>query len=155
MRLAPLLEIQFRYSEFTWVGPIEGSLGKEHIAWGLADGSVSGERVRGTHKACNHPRRRGDNVNLPDVHGLISTEDGSTIYYEIRGFGLPHAGTRLFFGTLAFRTASERYAWLNTTVAVGRGVFVSDDQGRDVAPFRVYEVLLDEQEKEVADGSAD
>lgn len=58
----------------------------------LRQGEISGHRLRGTYRACNHPYRRSDNINEPDVHGMIATEDGALVYYAIRGYGVLEPG---------------------------------------------------------------
>lgn len=141
MKLAPLLELTFTYSVLEEAGPIVGEAGTESQLWALAEGAVRGDRINGKHRSCNHPRRRADNVNVPDVHGLIETDDGAKIYYQYRGYGLVHQGTRGTIGSAWFRTGDPRYDWLNTVIAAGEGVFHDGS-----APIRLYECIAGWQE---------
>jgi hypothetical protein len=141
MKLVPLFEMSAKYTESTLVGPLAGG---ESMIWALREGTITGERVRGTHRACNHPRRRADDVNVPDVHGVITTDDGALIYYEMHGYGLPDpAAVRRVTGTSTYRTASERYAWLNTVVGAFEGHYVQDPAGGVIGRFRVHECVND------------
>lgn len=142
MKLLPLFEMEFRYTLWEEVGAIVGETGSETQAFGLAEGAVSGERVSGSHRSCNHPRRRTDNVNVPDAHGIITTGDGAKIYYELAGYGIATGDTRRHIGSTRFRTGDERYAWLNTVVAVEGGIFTV---GTMTAPLRFYECVPEEQ----------
>jgi hypothetical protein len=139
MKLVPLFELEFAYTVWEEVGAIVGETGSETQAWGLAEGAVRGERVSGSHRSCNHPRRRTDNVNVPDVHGIIATDDGAKIYYHLDGYGIATHGTRRTIGSARFRTGDARYAWLNTVVAVDEGLFTAM-----TAPIRFYECVAEE-----------
>lgn len=44
----------------------------------LAEGRCSGNLV-GRFRAANHPLRRADGTFLPDLQGIVDTEDGATI----------------------------------------------------------------------------
>lgn len=143
MRLEPLFEMRVERSQAVRVGPLVGPEGAEWIFWGTGEGSVNGGLITGTLQACNHPRHRPDNVNLPDVHGVITTPADETIYFEMHGFGLPGAGKRPVVGEMTFRTASERLARLNTAVAVLDG-HVEEGAG-GTALYQVYECVPDNQ----------
>lgn len=141
MRLVPLFEMTHRYTEVTWVGPLPGG---DSVAWALREGAVEGERIRGTHRAFNRPRRRADEVSEPHAVGLIRTHDGIAIEYEIRGYGVPAAPgdpLRRVVGAVTFRVADERYAWLNTTLALLEGRYEREADGNAVGRFRVYECV--------------
>jgi hypothetical protein len=43
--------------------------------------------VTGRFRGANHPRRRGDGTFLPDFQGVITTDDGATIFFDYRGYG--------------------------------------------------------------------
>ena len=139
MRLVPLFELDFGYTAWEEVGAIAGETGTETQGWGLAEGAVRGDRVRGAHRSCNHPRRRTDNVNTPDAHGMITTGDGAKIYFHMQGYGIAYQGTRRTIGSARFRTGDQRYAWLNTAVATFEGVFRGG-----AAPIRFYECVADD-----------
>ena len=67
---------------FVLVTPYEGG---EGTGYGEGDGTATGERVRGTVRWSNHPHARSDGTMLPDAHGVIRTEDGADITFELRG----------------------------------------------------------------------
>lgn len=140
MKVTPMFDMTFRYTELTMVNPIKGEKGSEGKFWGLAEGEVVGERIRGKFKCCNHPRHRPDNVNVPDVHGVISTDDGETVYFEMHGYGIAHEGRRAVRTTMTFRTASERYAWLNTAIAAQEGAF-RKGAGPLIADLKTFELV--------------
>jgi len=67
----------------------------------------------------NHPRvRRSDDVYLPDFQGVIETDDGARIGFDLRGYGRPRDGEREIVGTIAHVTADERYERLNSAQCV-------------------------------------
>jgi hypothetical protein len=141
MKLVPLFEMSAKYTESTFVGPLAGG---EGMIWALRQGTVAGPRIRGSHRACNHPRRRADDVNVPDVHGVITTDDGALIYYEIHGYGVRDgAAGRRVTASSTYRTGAEKYAWLNTVIGAVEGHYLPDPEGGMVGRFRVYECIND------------
>lgn len=147
MKLAPLFEMTVRYTEIHWSEPLNGEGGHESIAWALREGRIEGARLRGTYKACNHPYRRADNVNVPDVHGMITTEDRALVYYELHAYGLldPGKDTRRVVGSITFRTGAPAYAWLNSCFATVEGAYERDAQGALVGTFHAYECVTEVQ----------
>lgn len=143
MRLEPLFSMSVRYTHRTYIGPIAGRDGSEGILWALREGAVDGDRIRGTYRACNHPRRRTDDVNVPDVHGVITTDDGADVYFELHGLGVPEPGQpgRRVTGSATYRTAAPRYSWLNTVVSAVEGLYKQEPDGTLVGDFRVYECV--------------
>ena len=145
MKLAPLFDMTVRYTKIQWAEPLNGPGGHEGQAWALREGNVEGPRIRGTHKACNHPYRRADNVNVPDVHGMIATDDGALVYYELHALGLldPGKDTRRVVGSLTFRTGAERYAWLNLCFATVEGSYERDADSMLRGRFHAYECVTE------------
>jgi len=87
----------------------------------LAEGRCEG-RITGKFQAANHPLRRTDGTFLPDVQGVIETQDGATIYFDHRGYGRSYPVSKrqvLAMGT--HLSDDERYRWLNDSIAVGVG----------------------------------
>src|SRR5207248_9970374 len=84
MRLEYLCDLGLRYraSGLALIRPYGG---EEGAGYGELDGTVSGARLRGAVRAVNHPRRRGDGALLPDLHGLIETEDGARVLVRLQG----------------------------------------------------------------------
>ena len=93
---------------------------------------------------------RPDGVVLPDVRVLLETDDGHLILMTYSGFrhGPPEVMDRLargepvdvseYYFRIAprFETESEKYAWLNRTLAIGTG------HRLPAGPtYEIYEVL--------------
>ncbi|MBW3651187.1 MAG: DUF3237 domain-containing protein [Actinobacteria bacterium] len=95
--------------------------------YGTMNGSLAGDRLHGTLTLTNLARRRPDNVNLPTLRGLLTTDDGAVVWLELDGVATlrPEDGARVFVTTCRFRTGDERYGWLNTVFGVLEGVLDS------------------------------
>ena len=147
MKLVPLFEMVYRYVERHPVS-LKGPLGTDSTAWMFREGTISGERVRGGHKAMNKSVVRADNVVTPDIRGVLTTDDGVEVYYEIRGYGIDVDGLRHFKGSMYFLTGDERYAWLNTVVGVIEGRYTRDPEGFLIGTFQVYECVSESEKME-------
>jgi hypothetical protein len=114
VRLEPLYRIVFSYPEHYYVdGPdFRGFF----FAEGRCDGVLTG-RLRGM----NHPRLRPDDVYLPDFQGVIETDDGAAVAFDVRGFGRPRDYGREVIGTITHTTAHDRYSRLNDALCVFSG----------------------------------
>lgn len=133
MRLEELCVFEWRYDEQGRV-PDEGFVlirpygGEEGSGYGEGRGTVSGSRLAGTVVWSNHPHRRSDARMLPDVHGLIVTDDGARAVFELRGrtvFNEDRSrGGQTLIGT--FESADERYTWLNDLVCIAEGTILPD-----------------------------
>ena len=111
MRLEPLYRVEFAYPEHYHVeGP--DSL---HVFFG--EGRCTGF-LTGRFRGMNHPRRRTDDVYLPDYQGVIETEDGATVWFDYRGYGRPRDYGREIVGTAFPQSGAARYARLNDAVCV-------------------------------------
>lgn len=123
MRLDFLFEMELDYEGgFFVIAPYGGP---EGAGYGDGRGSVAGERLNGTVRWSNHPRRRDDGVLLPDAHGVVDTEDGARVLFHLGGYSLAAPGQpskRAIVSPATFATDDERYRWLNDVVAVGEGV---------------------------------
>jgi len=60
-------------------GTLEGTL------YGEGDGIFNGPRLSGTARWVNNARRRSDGVNLPDVRGIMRTDDGAFVLFTFQG----------------------------------------------------------------------
>jgi hypothetical protein len=58
---------------------------EEEIAYGEGAMEPPSAGLRGTVVWSNYPRRRADGCMLPNVRGLITTQDGASILFEFRG----------------------------------------------------------------------
>lgn len=119
MKLAPICEMQMRY---TWIDYVDFGVGGQYV--GTLEGTVTGDRLRGTVKSVNVPARRPDNVNCPAFRGIIYTDDEAKIYFEFNGIALlrPEDKARVFTTSLSLRSGDARYAWVNETVGTVEGV---------------------------------
>lgn len=93
----------------------------EGIGYGEGRGTAAG-KVEGTVVWSNYPRRRSDGRLLPDARGLITTSDGASILFELRGrtvFEGDEPGRQSLVGWL--ESDHERYRWLNDLVCVAEG----------------------------------
>jgi hypothetical protein len=101
------------------------------------EGWLRGETVSGELRLTNFAPQRPDNVNLPTLRGLLTTEDGAIIAVEMNGIAtLREAdGARVFVTSLTFRTGDARYAWLDTVFGLLEGVL---DTTTLVARGRAY-----------------
>ena len=95
--------------------------------YGTMDGSLAGDKLRGTLRLTNLAQRRPDNVNLPTLRGVLTTDDGAVVWIELDGVATlrPEDGARVFVTTCRFRTGDERYGWLNTVFGLLEGVLDS------------------------------
>jgi hypothetical protein len=111
----------------------------EGQAYGEGRGTATG-RIAGTAVWSNYPHRRSDERMLPDVRGLIRTDDGASIVFELRGrtsFGDDGIGRQNLVGW--FEAEDERYRWLNDVVCIAEGV-IDDDGMRLLVYAGVHEL---------------
>jgi hypothetical protein len=108
---------------------------------GRGDGVVKGQKINGTitwayyAENCAYLWIKQGQEPPPDVHlcktnpgGFIKTNDGATIRFDARGYGLrgpdpsrPHVWR--LTSALQFHTEDTRYEWLNTALGVWEGEF--------------------------------
>ncbi len=121
MRLEPLCEMTLSYrGTFILARPYGGEAGS---GYGEGEGSASGERLRGTVRWANHPKRRTDGAMLPDAHGVIATDDGADVLFTLRGRTIFRHGLQGRQDLVAlFESEHERYRWLNDIICVAEGL---------------------------------
>jgi Protein of unknown function (DUF3237) len=119
MKLAQICEMQMHY---TWIDYVDYGVGGQYV--GTLEGTVTGDRLKGTVKSVNVPAKRPDNVNCPAFRGIIYTEDGAKVYFELNGIALlrPEDNARVFTTSLSLRSGDARYAWVNNTVGAVEGI---------------------------------
>jgi hypothetical protein len=138
MRLEELSVFQWTYGDTARIDPpgyvlVSPYDGLEGIAYGEGRGTAAG-RIEGSVVWSNYPRRRSDGRMLPNVRGLITTHDGASILFELRGrtiFEGDEPGRQNLVGW--FESADVRYQWLNDVVCIAEGLIT--DEGMEV---RVY-----------------
>ena len=138
MRLEPLYRVRFSYPE-EWGAAIDGPAGEQahflFVAEGRCEGAITG-RFRGM----NHPQLRVDGTFLPDFQGVIETDDGAALLFDMRGYGRAYPkGARQIVVAVTHISDDDRYRRLNDVVAVGVGEVRS-------APDTPTELVIDVSE---------
>jgi hypothetical protein len=108
--------------------------------YGTMEGRLVGERVSGELRLTNFAARRADNVNLPTLRGVLTTDDGAAVWVELDGIATLRESdnARVFVTGCRFRTGDERYSWMNTVVGALEGVLGSVAVGGE-ARGRLFE----------------
>ena len=119
MELSPLGDLELTYRSITSVG-----FGSEGQIYGAMDGVLTGDRLSGRLELTNLARMRPDNVNVPTLRGLLTTDDGAQVWVEFDGVATLRSedNARVFVTACRFRTGSDAHAWLNTVVGMLEGV---------------------------------
>lgn len=140
MKLVPLFTMSHRQTASIYSDPLPGG---ETVGWNIGEGTVSGARIRGTLRRANRPWHRADGLQVPDSHGVITTDDGASVFYEYRGLGRAADGDAPpeGYGAFTFRTSDARYIWLNSVFAVAER---RDRGGADAVAYAVYECRPDD-----------
>lgn len=143
MQLRELYRLDMHYTDDTLVAE-PGTNGPGGQFWGELEGRVTGDRIHGSYRASNRARLRMDGTSMPDIHGLIRTDDGAEIYLTQRGYSLPDPpGQRTIVGGGLHQTAAPRYAWLNRVWVAFEGAVIADAYapGQPLLRLRVFECL--------------
>lgn len=135
MELVELAAVELKYTAIETL-----DFGGGGQIYGTMDGSLRGERLSGELRLTNLAVRRADNVNLPTLRGLLTTQDGGQVYVELDGIATlrQQDGARVFVTAWRFRTGAAAYSWLNSVVGVLEGVLDSIGVG-GVARGTVFE----------------
>ncbi len=127
MKLEPLYLLEFEYPEAWRV-----DLGSEEQHFFVAEGRAAGF-LTGRFRGANHPRRRADGTFCPDFQGVIETDDGAQVAYDLRGYGRDRDGRFAVHGSVTHSTADERYVRLNDIVCVFAAEAFDDEVVYEVA----------------------
>ena len=120
MQLKPLYQVRFRYPN-DWAVELTGSAGKEEQHFFFAEGTCTGT-LTGRFRAANHPRRRTDLTFVPDIQGVIETDDGALVYIDYQGYGRAYPkGRRQIVGAAWHVSSHDKYKWLNDCICVLAG----------------------------------
>ena len=119
--------IEFGELELTYTAVELVDYGSDGQIYGTMEGTVAGDRINAQLRLTNLAARRPDNVNLPTLRGVMTTDDGAAVWVEIDGVATLRASdnARVFVTAFRCRTGDGRYAWLNTMVGVLEGVLTS------------------------------
>jgi len=129
MRLEPLYRLTFRYPE-EWGVATGDPASPAGLYFFIAEGRCSGS-VTGRFRAANHPQRRADGTFLPDLQGVIETDDGATLVLDVHGYGRAYpVGARQVVVAVTHVSDDPRYTRLNDSLSVGCGEVrrLSDDE---------------------------
>jgi len=123
MKLEHLCDMELGYQGgFTLIQPYAS---EEGTGFGVGEGMVSGDQLAGRTRWVNHPQRRSDGTMLADAHGVITTGEGVSILFTLRGRTVAgQAGQtpqRQHLLSAFFEAEDERYYWLNTALCVAEG----------------------------------
>jgi hypothetical protein len=148
VRLEPLYRVTFHYPE-AWFVELEGERGTESEHFFIAEGRCEG-RVAGRFRGANHPHRRTDLTYLPNFQGVIETDDGATVMFEIRGYGRAYPeGRRQVVATATHVSGDGRYRRLNDVVCAVTGeVRPSESGGQTEIVLDVAELVWEPLAKE-------
>jgi hypothetical protein len=135
MELVELCGLELTYTTLESV-----DFGTDGQLYGTMDGRLVGDRLNGELRLTNLAPRRADNVNLPTLRGLLTTDDGALVWVELDGIATLRSSdnARVFVTALRFRTGDDRYPWLNDVFGLLEGVLDSVGVG-GVARGRVFE----------------
>jgi hypothetical protein len=119
MELVELAELELTYTSLDLID--YGSGGQ---LYGTMEGGLAGDRLKGRLRLTNLAVRRADNVNVPTLRGLLTTDDGALVWVELDGVATlrPSDEARVFVTACRFRTGDDRYGWLNGVLGVVEGV---------------------------------
>lgn len=122
MHLSTLGDLELQYTHLESL-----DYGADGQLFGSMEGQLRGDQIRGTLRLTNLAPRRSDNVNLPTLRGLLTTEDGATVYVTMDGVAKLRTAdnARVFVTSVTFRTGDSRYTWLNTVLGLLEGVLDS------------------------------
>ena len=152
MRLEYMFEFTTGFK--TPVSAGQGPLG-ERIVADLTGGTFEGPKLKGTVRASGADWALiGPDGNLRlDVRVVLETDDGAVIYMPYRArmvvndalrevlneeSGEAGYGDSYWISQVQFETGDERYAWLNTIMAVGEGKLAPNS-----VSYRIFAVQPD------------
>jgi hypothetical protein len=122
MELVELGELALTYTSLDSL-----DYGDDGQLYGTMEGRLDGDRLSGELRLTNLAGRRSDNVNLPTLRGILTTDDQAVVWVELDGVATLRASdsARLFVTTFRFRTGDDRYSWLNVVFGVLEGILDS------------------------------
>jgi hypothetical protein len=132
--LAPLFTVFLRVADVGSVMVGEVPTGYVRRLTPIDGGHFTGERLSGRVVTGNDSIVvRSDGTAHLDVRCVLETDAGETIYLTYEGRKTePASGEEYFRCVFQFETSSNRLAWLNDVVAVGRGVREAEGPRYDV-----------------------
>jgi hypothetical protein len=90
------------------------------------EGTVWGDKLRGSVTLSHHVRRESDGLTLRDAKGSVRTYDNAEVDFSLQGRTVAtDAGGRELLAVL-FSTTDPRYDWLNRAMCLLEGKFVAE-----------------------------
>ncbi|HVM00112.1 MAG TPA: hypothetical protein VM324_12540 [Egibacteraceae bacterium] len=134
MELVPLGDLRLTYTTLESI-----DYGPDGQLYGTMEGRFQGDRVAGELRLTNLAARRGDNVNLPTLRGVLTTDDNAVVWIEFDGIATLRQSdrARVFTTAVRFRTGTQDYLWLNGVLGVLEGILDTVAVG-GIARGRVY-----------------
>jgi len=122
MELVELGELALTYTSLDSL-----DYGDDGQLYGTMEGRLDGDRLSGELRLTNLAGRRSDNVNLPTLRGILTTDDQAVVWVELDGVATLRASdsARVFVTTCRFRTGDDRYSWLNVVFGLLEGILDS------------------------------
>lgn len=138
MELIPLCTLDAAIGAIHPVG--DGPAGTRTIAE-VTSGTATGERLNGVVKGTSGADwmlSNASGIATLDVRVLIETDDGALVYmtYGGRADWSEGPGTKPIYIAPRFETTDERYAWLNSVQAVGKGALTAGGVSYEVFEVR-------------------
>lgn len=139
MRLEPLYRCTFAPTG-SWHVELAGDGGTEGQGFLFVEGRAEG-RLTGRLQAANYPRRRTDGTVTPDFRGVLETDDGATVLFEWRGYGVAAEVGSHLLGSITHLSDDGRYGWLNQRTCVLAGEVRRRDGGGFDVTLEVSELI--------------
>lgn len=146
--MTPIFDAALQYTSQEERDAVVKPAGHDGALIGSGIGTVAGARLRGRIRwslwsgSCVYPAVRAGEKVPPGLHlctmspsGFIETDDGATIRFDGRGYGLRSRDAYRVSLALAFGTDDPRYAWLLPLLGSVDGTF---DEKAGRADWKVY-----------------
>lgn len=134
MRFTPIGQLDLTYVAIDFV---DYGVGGQY--YGVMEGELRTDSLRGHMKLTNIAQKRSDHVNTPTLRGVVEAEDGARVFVEMNGLSQIQEGGRVFIASMTFRTSESRYEALNTLFAVVEGELHGRPRANEMhARCRVY-----------------
>jgi hypothetical protein len=103
---------------------LRGTPSGDRLVYEVASGVIEGERLRA--KLCGQAAADWftigpDGTGTLDVRVLVETDDGAHVFIQYLGRTDTTVTGAPIYSTPRFETGDDRYRWLNTVQAVGKG----------------------------------
>ena len=156
MRLEPLFDGELVYDEaaHTAVAPYGDD---RWFGYTPAHGLIEGPRIRGTGRCHNLYSQLRSNPDLyrPHYRGAIETDDGALVLFDAAGFNRFEGLLGRVIMHMTFQTSTDRYAWLNETMAAAEANCYAVEEGLETERWTLhaFEIVHDLQNESRRVGS--